>query len=296
MSETQKHVDAFLIHLSAERGMSPHTVRAYATDLRAYLDWAERNELDPVGLDRRQLRRYLAELDSAKYARSSIARRLSSLRTFFDYLVREDVVKNDPTTILATPKTPTRLPRGISDELLTRLLEAPDPDSATGLRDRAILELLYATGMRVGELSGLDVSSLNRASQTVIVMGKGSKERLLPLHHVAMKRLEDYLTEGRPRLIKLDSEAMFLSTRGNRMSTDAIRRMFKRHLASVEGSDDISPHSLRHTFATHLLEGGADLRTVQELLGHVALSTTQIYTHVGGARLKKIHGDSHPRA
>jgi integrase/recombinase XerD len=180
--------------------------------------------------------------------------------------------------------------------LVATLMDTPDPDTPVGLRDRAWLELLYATGMRVGELSGLDIGAVDVRNGTVRVLGKGSKERILPIHHAAITRLRAYLESGRPALLRRPSTALFLSTRGNRMSEDAIRTRLKTHLAAAGGDLDISPHALRHTFATHLLEAGADLRTVQELLGHVALSTTQIYTHVGRGRLQRIHGDSHPRA
>jgi len=290
-------VDRFLNHLTVERNASPQTVRAYAADLARYLEWAERAGVDPLAPDPPQLRRYLAELDRARYARRTIARRLSAVRSLFAYLNREGVTSIDPAAVVATPKLPSRLPRTVPAELLSALLDSPDPDTPAGLRDRALLELLYATGARVSEVAGLDLSDLDLGGARVRVLGKGSKERDLPLHREAVKRLGSYLRDGRPGLRpKAGEEAVFLNRAGGRLTDGGIRRMLKRHLDVLGESSGITPHTLRHTFATHLLEAGADLRSVQELLGHVALSTTQIYTHLGVKRLQRVHRDSHPRA
>ncbi len=290
-------VDRFLAQLANERGASPHTVRSYAADLARYLEWAERSGVDPITLDHRALRRYLAELDRARYARTTIARRLSSVRSFFGFLAVEGVIDSDPTGIVSSPRLPSRLPRIVPNDELKALLDAPDADTPTGLRDRAVLELLYASGMRVSELSGLTLAKLDLAQGQATVMGKGSKERIVPIHPLAEKKLRAYLLGGRPSLAGEGSgDWVFLSTRGNRLSEDAVRRLFHRHLTNVGGSSGFTPHALRHTFATHLLDGGADLRTVQELLGHVALSTTQIYTHVSMKRLQDVHRSAHPRA
>jgi integrase/recombinase XerD len=294
--DADDHTHAFLRYLELERGVSPHTVRAYATDLNAYADWAERSGTDPLRPPHTRLRLYLGELDRARYSRRTIARRLSSLRAYFTYLVERGVIESDPTSVLTAPSPEKRLPRPVAGDQLSALLDAPDTSTVIGTRDRAILELTYASGARVGEVSGLDVTSYDPAAGTIRVMGKGSKERIIPIHREAQRRLDEYIATARPQLLTAPTSALFLSSRGNRLSTDAIRRMLKRHLASAGASLDISPHDLRHTFATHLLENGADLRTVQELLGHVALSTTQIYTHVGGRRLKRIHDQSHPRS
>ncbi len=295
-NEARELVERFLRHLAVERGLSGHTLRAYSADLGRYLEWAARNELDPVRIGHRQLRGYLAELDRARYARTTIQRRLSAVRSFFAYLVAEGIVESDPSAVLVAPKLPKRLPRIVPQQELSALLDAPDPSTPVGLRDRAILELLYASGARVSEISALDRSGLDLAQGQVLLMGKGSKERVIPVHPYAVNRIRAYLSSGRPELAKSGSpDAVFLSARGNRMSTDAIRRVFKKHLATTEAALSLSPHALRHTFATHLLDGGADLRTVQELLGHVALSTTQIYTHVSTSRLKDVHGTTHPR-
>jgi integrase/recombinase XerD len=290
-------VDRFLRHLGAERNASPQTVRAYAADLARYLEWAERACVDPLGDDPRVLRRYLAELDRAKYSRRTIARRLSAIRSLFAYLNREGVLAHNPASVMSSPKLETRLPRIVPADILTTLLDAPSTDNPTGLRDRAILELLYATGVRVSELVGIDLRDLDCAQAQVRVLGKGSKERILPLHREAVSRIEGYLRAGRPALRPAtDERALFLNRFGRRLTDGGVRRVLHRRLEALGSASGITPHTLRHTFATHLLESGADLRTVQELLGHVALSTTQIYTHLGVQRLQRVHRDAHPRA
>jgi integrase/recombinase XerD len=290
-------VDRFLTHLAVERGSSPNTVRAYSADLQRYLEWATRASIDPITLNHRQMRQYLAELDRAGYARRTVARRLSAVRSLFAFLLAEGLTASDPSSVLVTPKIPARLPRLVPAEALDALLAAPDDSSPTGMRDRAILELLYATGARVSELSDLSLGAIDLAQGQLRLYGKGSKERIVPMHRAASRCLRHYLTEGRPALTKgAANDAVFLSARGRQLSADAIRRIFKRYLDGVGAAHSLSPHAMRHTFATHLLEGGADLRTVQELLGHVALSTTQIYTHLSMRRLQDVHRDAHPRA
>ncbi|MDP2233859.1 MAG: tyrosine recombinase XerC [Actinomycetota bacterium] len=289
-------VDAFLRRIEDLKGYSPHTVRAYASDLRAYLEWAKRAGFDPIALTHRQLRLYLAELDRAKYARRTIARRLAAVRSLFAFLLEEGIVDSDPSSILSAPKLQSRLPKTVPDDTLAALLAAPDVGISLGLRDRVVIEVLYATGIRVSELVGLDVGDVDLTQGQLRVMGKGSKERIVPIHRAAAGAIRDYLHSGRPELHRVTTDALLLSPRGNRLSADSVRRLLKRYLEAVGGALSISPHTLRHTFATHLVEAGADLRTVQELLGHVALSTTQIYTHVGRRRLKDVHEDAHPRA
>lgn len=292
-----KALDRFIEHLESERGLSVHTVRAYRSDLMRFLEWAERSALDPFDLTHKRLRLYLAELDRARYSRRTIARRLASIRAFFGFLLAQDVIESDPSTVLSTPKIPRRLPTVVSTDVLSQLLDAPDPTTPTGLRDRAVLELLYATGMRVSELSGLDLGDIDLNQGQVRVMGKGSKERIIPVHSYSAARVRSYVRDARPRLAKAPSpDALFLSSRGNRLAPDAVRRVVHSHMESTGARLGVTPHTLRHSFATALIERGADLRTVQELLGHVALSTTQIYTHVGKKRLREIHRDSHPRA
>jgi len=290
-------VDRFVTHLVVERGASPNTVRAYAADLSRYLDWAARAGVDPVHLTHRQLRSYLAELDRARYARSTVARRLSAVKSWFAYLATECLVDSDPAAVLSAPKLPSRLPRLVPAEELAAVLEAPDITTPTGMRDAAVLELLYASGLRVSELAGLRLTDLDLTQGQIIVMGKGSKERLLPIHPAAVARIKTWLASGRHVFVRPGSpDTVFLSARGNALSPDAIRRLFKRYLTQAGAATSLSPHAMRHTFATHMLEGGADLRTVQELLGHVALSTTQIYTHLSMKRLQDVHRTAHPRA
>lgn len=290
-------VDAFLTHLAVERGASANTVRAYAADLGSYLSWAERAGTDPIRLNHRRLRGYLAELDRARYSRRTIARRLAAVRSFFGYLAEQGIVDSDPSSVLTTPKIPARLPHLVPSDVLAAMLDAPDPSTPVGIRDRAVLELLYAAGLRVSELAGVTLGKLDLPNGQLTVMGKGSKERIVPIHRAAQDRLRTWLVAGRPAFANARSgDALFLSSRGNTLSSDAVRRLFRKYLATAGESAGLSPHAMRHTFATHLLEGGADLRTVQELLGHVALSTTQIYTHVSVKRLKDVHRGAHPRA
>lgn len=288
-------VPAFLRRLEVERNLSAHTVRAYATDLADFARWLERHGLKPTEVDHRRLRGYLGELDRAGYARTTINRRLSAVRTLFGWMVEEGVLGSDPTSVVSSPKRPRALPRLIPADDLTRLLAAPDTSTPEGIRDAAVFELLYATGMRVGELSALDLVSLDLARAQVRVMGKGSKERIVPLHPFSVKVLRAYLSIARPELARAREQALFVSVRGARLSPDAVRTVMKRTLRAAGLDGSYSPHDIRHTFATHLLEGGADLRSVQELLGHATLSTTQVYTHLSIGRLKDIHRDTHPR-
>lgn len=288
-------VPAFLRRLEVERNLSAHTVRAYATDLADFARWLERHGLKPTEVDHRRLRGYLGELDRAGYARTTINRRLSAVRTLFGWMVEEGVLGSDPTSVVSSPKRPRALPRLIPADDLTQLLAAPDTSTPEGIRDAAVFELLYATGMRVGELSALDLGSLDLARAQVRVMGKGSKERIVPLHPFSVKVLLAYLSTARPELARAREQALFVSVRGARLSPDAVRTVMKRTLRAAGLDGSYSPHDIRHTFATHLLEGGADLRSVQELLGHATLSTTQVYTHLSIGRLKDIHRDTHPR-
>ena len=290
-------VDRFLAYLRTERNVSPNTVRAYASDLARYLEWAERSGTDPLGDDPRALRRYLAELDRAKYSRRTIARRLSAVRSLFAYLNREGLMSTNVASVIATPKLDARLPRLVPPDILTALLDTPGKDTPRGLRDRAILEMLYATGARVSELVGMDVGDLDSSSGQVKVTGKGDKQRILPLYREALTRVAEYQRAGRPALKPSPMEsALFLNRSGTRLTDGGVRRMLAGHLRTLGVVSGITPHTLRHTFATHLLEAGADLRSVQDLLGHVALSTTQIYTHLGVQRLQRVHRDAHPRA
>lgn len=290
-------LDEYLTHLRVERNLSSNTLKAYAGDVGSFLAWCGREGAHVLDLDHRQLRRYLADLDRARYSKRTIARRLAAVRSFFRYLVMKGYAAGSPAVVLSTPKLPRELPAVAPAQLLERLLESPDPSTPLGMRDRAILELLYATGVRVSELTGLDVGSVDLPGGTIRVMGKGSRERIVPMHPAAVRRLREYLATGRPALAGQEpSDAFFLNRLGTRLTSGGVRRMLEKHLTAVGASAQITPHDLRHSFATHLLEGGADLRTVQELLGHVALSTTQIYTHVSTKHLRDVHKGAHPRA
>jgi integrase/recombinase XerD len=292
----REQLESFLVHLSVERGVSPRTVEAYGSDLRGYLRWTRRAGVDVLDPGRRALRRYVADLTSAGYARRTTARRLSALRAFFGFLTARGIVAADPSEILVAPRLPGRLPRVVETPTLTALLDAPDTGTPAGMRDAAILELLYATGLRVAEASALDIGDVDLAGGLVKATGKGDKQRIVPVHRLASGKIGAWLARGRPAMAGPDSaEALFLNRLGTRMQPGAIRRMMSRHLERVGEASSVTPHALRHTFATHLLENGADLRTVQELLGHVALSTTQIYTHVSVKRLREVHGRAHPR-
>ena len=291
-----KLVDSYLGHLRDVRGVSPNTVRAYEADLGYLLDWSNRSGANLLALGKRDLRRLLGDLAAAGYSRTTVARRASAIRSFYRFLVQQNVLAIDPTALLSTPKVPRSLPATVSYRDIERLLETPEPTTPAGLRDAAILELLYASGMRVGELCALTPSDVSPAAGSAVVTGKGNKQRVVPIHPLAMGKLQRWFEVGRPALEpKAGVDAVFISTRGNALSTDAVRSIVRRY-ASVAGIDGtVTPHTLRHSFASDLLGEGVDLRTVQELLGHENLSTTQIYTHVSGARLREVHRQSHPR-
>lgn len=295
----------FCRSLEVERGLSPHTVRAYRVDVSDYLRWAARCGVDPLCATHRQMRRYLGELDRARYSRATVNRRLSSLRAFFRWLVQRGAVESDPAAALQGPRQARRLPRVISPSDMARILRVHSGGGASGegrertpsdMRDQALLEFLYACGARVSEASGLLAANVDFQQGQAKVLGKGSKERIVPLHDLALASMREYAARARPLLLGgADSPLFFVSSRGGRYSTDAIRAMFKRTLAEAGVDSSYSPHDMRHTFATDLLNGGADLRSVQEMLGHASLSTTQIYTHVSAARLKEVHHRAHPR-
>jgi site-specific recombinase XerD len=284
-------------HLAFERGRRTNTVDAYrrdATDLaRCCLDWGLAH---PDEVELTTLRRYLAELGERGYARSTIARRASSLRTWFALLHRKGVTSRDPAVLLGSPKQGRHLPRVLRVDEVERLLGAPDVATPTGLRDLALLELLYASGARIGEVCGLDLEDLDLAQQLVRLSGKGGKERIVPLGEPAVDAARLYLGAGRPALLGSSvTPAVFLNTRAGRLGTRDARTAVER-AAMAAGLGRVTPHTLRHSFATHLLDRGADLRMVQELLGHASLATTQQYTHLSRGRLREVHARAHPRA
>ena len=287
--------DEFLRAAAADRDLSPHTLAAYRSDLKAFSEWAARSRCTQVGeIDRTLLRRYVSFLAERRYARRSIARKASALRSMLTWAVARKILPASPATDLMAPKLDQPLPKVMKAPDAARLCELPPEDEPIGLRDRAILELLYGSGLRVAELCALDVDDADIAHGTVQVTGKGRKQRRIPLGEPAVAAIRRYLGEARPSLWK-EGPALFLNTRGKRLGPRSVRTMITSYL-NAEGAPHISPHTLRHSFATHLLDGGADLRAVQELLGHESLSTTQIYTHVSTERLRAVYEQSHPRA
>jgi integrase/recombinase XerC len=291
-------VDAFQRHLQLERGLSAHSVRAYVVDVVGLLDHAVRlGHRDLGGLDLSVLRSWLARLRSTGAARSTIARRAASARTFTAFAHRRGLLERDPGALLASPKPQRTLPPVLVTDEARALLESADDPSPAGLRDRLVLELLYATGIRVGELVRLDGDDVDRERRLVRVIGKGDKERSVPFGEPAEEALDAWLRRGRPALATAASgPALLLGNAGGRLDPRAARRLVHAYLSRVDGAPDLSPHGLRHSAATHLLEGGADLRVVQELLGHASLATTQIYTHVSVERLRAAYQQAHPRA
>jgi integrase/recombinase XerC len=289
-------------HLVSERNLTEHTVRAYAADVAGLLDHAARLGMADVSeLDLRSLRSWLAKQQSTGKSRATMARRATAARVFTAWLARTGRIPADPGAALGSPKTHKTLPPVLrvdeAADLIRAATELADDGSPVGLRDVAMLELLYATGIRVGELAGLDVDDLDRDRNVVRVFGKGRKERTVPFGHPAARALDRWLSEGRPRLHADGSgAALFLGARGKRIDQRAVRTLVHKRIAEVPGAPDIGPHGLRHSAATHLLEGGADLRAVQELLGHASLATTQLYTHVTTDRLRKAYQQAHPRA
>lgn len=298
----QDALEGFEEHLRHERDLSPHSVRAYGTDLVHLAAHAQALGVrDPAALSTRALRSFLANQQTLGRSRATLARRATSVRAFTAWLVRSGRAAADPGAVLASPTSRRELPDVLSRtevrELLDTALASVETEGAVGLRDLAILELLYATGIRVGELCGLDVDDVDRGRRLVRVLGKGRKERSVPYGLPAADALDAWLTVGRPALVAADSgPALLLGVRGGRLDPRAARKIVHDRLAAVEGAPDLGPHGLRHTAATHLLEGGADLRSVQEVLGHASLGTTQIYTHVSTERLRAAYRLAHPRA
>ncbi len=310
MNEIDQATDRFLAHLRDVRGASPMTVKSYGEDLNQFVKWClEQGVNHPAQVDSGMVRAFVAYLTTEKgLARTTIARRVSALRAFFTFLGRRGIVDKSPAQNIVTPKLHASLPKVIGEDIIPHLLNAPHPDTSDGLRDRAILETLYASGMRASELVALDIADLtfqNGEGVAHIRNGKGGKERIALLGTSAVVALQKYLLvraqgaggraqdeEGRG----VSPRALFLNRFGNRLSDRGLRRIFDKYCDSVAANHKITPHSLRHTFATHLLDNGADLRVVQELLGHADLASTQIYTHVSAARLQTVYNDAHPRA
>jgi integrase/recombinase XerC len=300
-----EQIEAFLAHLSAVRGASPHTVKAYAEDLSQFAAFARAREAArPESVDIDLIRGFLAHLVTERaLARATVARKAAAVRALFRYLVRRGVIARSPAANLATPRKQRPLPRFMNEDAVSMLLNAPDASKPDGLRDRALLETLYASGMRASELVALEVGDVTFTPEEEgtarIRRGKGGKERHALLGRAAVAALRAYLDAGRPALAAASAhpgDALFLNRFGGRLSDRGVRRLFDKYCTAVTASHKVTPHSLRHSFATHLLDHGADLRVVQELLGHADLSTTQIYTHVSAARLQDAYEKAHPRA
>lgn len=288
----------YVKHLELERSISPLTVRNYTSDIQGFLDFLGNNGVDSLDkVNRSTMRLYLGWLHEKGIARASISRKLSALRSFYRYLARENLVDAEPLSTLSSPKLEKRLPTFLTHEEMARLIEAPDASTPQGLRDRAILELLYAAGLRVSEIVALDLKDIDLVSRQIVVWGKGSKERMVLMGRPAAEALKLYLNLGR---IKLEGEAytqaLFLNRFGERIAERRIQHLIKKYARQAGLEMRVHPHIMRHTFATHLLDGGADLRVVQDLLGHARLSSTQIYTHVTQSQIRRKYLAAHPRS
>ena len=319
----REHLKAFLAYLKLNRHVSPHTVRAYESDVSQYLAFVAAetgkkiSELNAVDLDADSVRLHIAEQNKADKARATVARKLSGLRTFIKYLRREEIIEHDPAAMAVAPKRDQTIPTHLSEPEIARLIETPDTGDALGRRDRAILELFYASGLRLSELVAIDLEDLNLSDRMVRVMGKGGKERILPFNQSTVAALKAWMKDraaivatrpprrtpkssrtskaSRPQDLKT-SDPLFINYRGTRLTGRSVDRLLRRYVAQCSTRMGVSPHALRHSFATHLLQRGADLRAIQELLGHARLSTTQRYTHVNAAQLIDVYRKSHPRA
>jgi integrase/recombinase XerD len=287
--------DQFIHHLRVEKGLAKNTIESYSRDLLRYFAFLEKSRLLPLKASQIEIMEYVSSLAGSLSIRS-IARNLSSLKVFYRFLMSDGKIQTNPARLISNPKLPRRLPGVLSGEEVERLLAAPDAQTSRGMRDRAMLELLYASGLRVSELVGLTVAGINLEAGWVRTLGKGSKERMVPMGSKAQQSLKEYLAYSRPSLLKKRSSSyLFVTSRAKPMSRQAFWKIIKRCGGRAGISKEISPHSLRHSFASHLLEHGADLRSVQIMLGHSDISTTQIYTHVTRERLKQIHEKYHPR-
>jgi integrase/recombinase XerC len=305
----QEYIDAFLEHLRYERNVSEHTLRNYRIDLLQFYDHlappdeaGNRRPVDVRQIDHLTIREFLASLHARRKKKSSIARKLATLRSFFKYLCREQVLTMNPASLVATPRLERKLPRFLSVEEVFRFLELPDTETVLGKRDRAVLELLYATGMRVSELVNLNLDDVDFKNRSIRIRGKGRKERIVPFGRKALEALEAYLGVRGQLLLQAseqerDPRALFLNYQGTRLTTRSVGRIIARYAKMCADLPwRISPHSLRHSCATHLLNAGADLRAIQELLGHARLTTTQIYTHVSMEKIIEVYDRTHPKA
>jgi tyrosine recombinase XerC len=292
-------IEKYLTHIAVDRGMAENTVFAYRRDLNGFLDFCyESKEISqPDLVDVTTARAYLAKLRRDNCARTTIARKVSALRSFFRYLKKSGYVSSNPFAAIDTPKKSKCAPSVPQMEEISALLKAPDQSTPSGLRDRAILELLYASGLRVSELVSLNIADIKKNDPEYRIIGKGGKERLVFAGEIARVAIFEYIESGRPKLgVRQHNTALFINKSGGRLSARSVQRMLEKYVSKIATLKRVTPHSIRHSFATHLLNSGADLRSVQELLGHASLSTTQIYTQVSAERLKKTYDQAHPRA
>lgn len=299
-------LEQFLQHLKYERNLSPHTLRNYASDIEQFrlhiLRVEKRDDIPVANIDRLTIREWMSSLHSADKKKASVARKLASLRTFFQFLVREGKLEVNPAKLVATPRIERKLPNHLSMEDAVRFIETPDINTDLGRRDRAMIEFLYATGIRVSELVSINLADIDMRERLVRVMGKRKKQRIVPFHEHALDALMHYLEKSRPVFLnecppaERDEQAVFLHRRGGRITTRSVGRMIDKYIKQCADLHSISPHSLRHSFATHLLDSGADLRDIQELLGHARLSTTQIYTQVSMEKMIEVYDKAHPKA
>ena len=303
----EKLIEQFLEHLRYERNVSSHTLRNYASDLEQFLDFlaplknGRRTLPEITAIDHLTIREWLASLHAAHKKKASVARKLAALRTFFQFLVREGMLEMNPAKLVSTPRLEKKLPKHLSIDEAIRFIESPDPETDLGKRDRAMLELMYATGVRVAELTTLNLTDVDFGNQLVRVTGKRRKQRIVPFGDPAGAAIREYLGVRDKFLLnapisKRDEEALFLNYQGTRITTRSVGRMVDKYIRLCAGMHNISPHALRHSFATHLLDSGADLRDIQELLGHARLSTTQVYTHVSMEKLVEVYDKAHPKA
>lgn len=297
MLPIDRALDELFMYLKVEKGLAPNTLEAYGRDLRRFADHlAQEGVSDVEGVEATHILSFMLRLHEEGLASRSVARHVVSIRVLFKYLMRNGRIQRDPTIHVESPRLWRRLPDTLSRAEVDRLLAQPGLDTVPGIRDSAMIELMYATGVRISELVGLELAQLNLDHGYLLAFGKGRKERLVPMGRMAQERVRLYLEQSRPFLDKgLGAKAVFLSRNGEGMSRQAFWKIIKKHALTAGIAKNITPHMMRHSFATHLLEGGADLRSVQEMLGHADISTTQIYTHVTRERLKEIHAKFHPR-
>jgi tyrosine recombinase XerC len=293
MSIIEQLLEAYVRYLIAEKNLSAYTLRNYRSDLLHFFGHLEDQAIDPLHADRQAARQYIMTLRDRAVATASITRKVSTIRGFYKFLVREGKLESSPLTGVVAPKRERRLPVILRKQDLTAIIEAANEDTPLGLRNRAILELTYAAGVRLSEIVGLNVSHIDFDERTILVRGKGNKERIVLFGDPAEDAIRRYLTDGRPQLALSGEEALFVNRDGNRLSGRSIQQIVRKHALKAGLDKRVYPHLLRHSFATHLLDGGAELRVVQELLGHASASTTQIYTHVTGERQRETLEDAH---